>query len=665
MEEFLKSFKNYILMHKILPPRDGEYSNFNFENREINDFLEHLGIKLYTHQVRALEKLYEGKNIIVTTPTASGKSEIFRLAIFDNFLSNPNDRYLLIYPMRALINNQYDKFQELNRQFYKLTGKFIEAEIFTGDVPFETRKLIMQKKPNILFTTPDMLHYTILKNHRYYSWIFRNLKYIIVDELHMYNGVFGSNVAYVFKRLLTVSNLIYNREPQIIALSATLKNPIEFAQKIFNRNFELIDKPTNPTSKRHIVVLEPKQLDEKQLLAQLILELVTNRIKSLIFFDSRNKTEELLRFALPYNIWDKVTTFKGSLSKDRRNEIEYNFKMGEYLVLLTTNALEVGIDIGDLDAVINYGIPSNGIFSLIQRFGRAGRKNNEALNAIVLRKDGLDYYYKENLKELFEKLTKGIIEYIPITLNNRIIAKRHILYLINEVGRISLDYFNDFEKSILHELILEEKARLCGLNSRPYVIPIEGAGKYNSLRSIRDETFILVEEDEQITNDLIKLYSTKNILNYISLLKKNKKVIEEVDIEEFYRSLLPGMVYFSQGIPYMVKNYITKENFHFVLMKQLPIQFDVKTYVNKIEDVSILRIDEEKTFKDIKICRGKLKITNNIHGFIVKGDYTREYYEILKRYFNKLSIPVECKLLEFDEIELVKVEFLKPFTYTF
>ena len=102
--------------------------------------------------------------------------------------------------------------------------------------------------------------------------------------------------------------------------------------------------------------------------------------------------------------------------------------------MLTICFIEVGIDIGDLDAVINYGIPSNGIFSLIQRFGRAGRKNNEALNAIVLRKDGLDYYYKENLKELFEKLTKGIIEYIPITLNNRIIAKRHILYLINEVG---------------------------------------------------------------------------------------------------------------------------------------------------------------------------------------------------------------------------------------
>jgi len=665
MEEFLKSFKNYILMHKILSPKYGEYSNFNFKNKQINNFLEHLGIKLYSHQVKALEKLYEGKNIVVTTPTASGKSEIFRLAIFDNFLSNPNDTYLLIYPMRALINNQYDKFQELNKQFYKLTGKYVEAEIFTGDVPFEMRKLIIQKKPNILFTTPDMLHYTILKNHRYYNWIFKNLKYVVVDELHTYNGVFGSNVAYVFKRLLTISNQIYNKEPQIIALSATLKNPINFAQKIFNRSFELIDKPTNPTSKRHIVVLESKQLDEKQLLSQIILELVLNKIKSLIFFDSRTKTEELLRFILPHNVWDKVTTYKGTLSKDKRNDIEYSFKRGDYLVLLTTNALEVGIDIGDLDAVINYGIPSNGMFSLIQRFGRAGRKNNEALNAIVLRKDGLDYYYKENLKELFEKLTKGIIEYIPITLNNRIIAKRHILYLINEVERLSLDFFNDFEKSILSELILEGKIQLCKINDKPYVIPAEYVGKYTSLRCIRDDTFILVEDDNEIINNLANLYSTKNILDYISLLRKRKKVIEEVDIEEYYRSLLPGMVYFSQGVPYMVKKCISKGNFHFILVEKLPLHFDVKSYVNKIEDVTILKIDEERVFKDVTICKGRLKIVNNIHGFIIKGSHAKEYYEILKGYFSRLSAPVDCRLIKLNEVELVKVEFLIPVTYEF
>jgi DEAD/DEAH box helicase domain-containing protein len=627
MHSIFKELESEIISIEEFPPKEGIYGKFRFKNSQVNELITNLGFKLYQHQVEALNALYAGKNIVVTTPTASGKSEIFRLAIFDSYLSNPQNTYLLIYPTRALINNQYEKFSIENFHFFKITGKLISAKILTGDVEWKERRAIIREKPRIIFTTPDMIHHHILRNLKDYEWLLRNVRYLVVDELHIYRGVFGTNAAYVFKRLLKAIER-FNAKPQIISLSATLRNPKEFTESFFGRTFEVITEATNPFPKRYLIVFEPKHFNEMQLLRLVVEKLAERGVKTLVFFDSRKGTEKLMRFLLSSPAVYKTTTYKGTLPKNIRYEIERDFKEGKLLVLLTTNALELGIDIGDLDAVINYGIPPDGLFSLIQRFGRAGRlKEREAINSIVLRKNGLDYYYKEHLNELVERLERGIIEYMPVNLKNRLVVKKHLHYMLSELKVLDWEELNDFEKSIAEELVKEGKARLYEnpLTGKKELRVLRPAFSYSSIRTASDESYFLVLDEPWIRYKLLEKESLRELLNFVNWLKFKGYLIEEVDKEEYYRSLLPGMAYFSRGELYMVRDKLSIGKFHFIFAKQLPKFWEVETFASKREDVGILDVYTKKEHNGIEIYIGRLRIKQKFWGFAVKGKDIMNY----------------------------------------
>ncbi|NJD99590.1 DEAD/DEAH box helicase [Thermococcus sp. LS1] len=631
--EAFKDLKGEIAHVSVFPPREGDFSDFRFNHREINALLNELGFTLYRHQVEALEKLYSGKNIVVTTPTASGKSEIFRLAIFDSYLSNPRATYLLIYPTRALINNQYEKFSLEAFHFFRLTEKMPTASILTGDVPWEERRKILREKPNVIFTTPDMLHYNVLRRWRDYEWLLRNLRYLVVDELHTYRGVFGSNTAYLFRRLAFRLKRL-GVKPQIIALSATLRNPKEFAENLFKTKFEVVGEATNPFPRRYLILFEPRNLDERQLLRAVVERLAGRGIKTLVFFDSRKGTEKLLRFMLGSPVFTKTSTYKGTLPKNVRWEIEWDFKEGRLLVLLTTNALELGIDIGDLDAVINYGIPPDGLFSLIQRFGRAGRKaDREAINGIVLRKNGLDYYYKEHVDELVEKLEKGIIEYMPVNLENERIAEKHLHYLLTEIGVIEWDELDEFERKVMERLVIERRASLRKnpITGKLEVRPLRPAFSYSSLRTATDESFFLVKDEPWIRAKLMQKRDMGELLRFVNWLKIKGYLIEEVDADEYHRSLLPGMAYFSRGELYMSGERLTLGKFHFVFARQLNRLWDVETFVSKREEVEILETTASKAYKGVEIGLGRLRVRHIYTGFAIKGNDVGNYVAELMR----------------------------------
>ncbi|HIC99437.1 MAG TPA: DEAD/DEAH box helicase, partial [Pyrodictiaceae archaeon] len=627
MKELFSKLESEIVAIRQFPPREGQYGEFTFKNPEIAKLVEDLGFRLYKHQVEALNALYSGKNIVVTTPTASGKSEIFRLAIFDSYLSNPHNTYLLIYPTRALINNQYEKFSFENFHFFRITKKTVNAKILTGDVELSERRAILREKPRVIFTTPDMLHHHILRNLKDYEWLLRNLRYLVVDELHVYRGVFGTNAAYVFRRLLRALKR-FGVKPQVIALSATLRNPKEFAENFFNLEFEAITKATNPFPERYLVLFEPRRLNEMHLLKAIVEELAEKGIKTLVFFDSRKGTEKLMRFLLSSPAVYKTSTYKGTLPKNIRWEIERDFKEGKLLILLTTNALELGIDVGDLDAVINYGIPPDGLFSLIQRFGRAGRlKERVAINGIVLRRNGLDYYYKEHLDELVERLEKGIIEYMPVNLKNRLVAKKHLHYLLTELKVIEWDELNDFEKAVAKELIKEKKAKLHQnpLTRKKELRILRPAFSYSSIRTASDESYFLVLDEPWVRHRL----QERNLLRFVNWLKLKGYLIEEVDKPEYYRSLLPGMAYFSRGELYMAKDMLKIGKFHFIFVRQLNRFWEVETFASKREEVEILESYGEKQFRDVEIHIGRLRVRHRYWGFAVKGKDTPLYLQEL------------------------------------
>ena len=631
--EVLKPLKSEIARVHVFPPSEGEFGEFRFNNQEINALLDELGFTLYRHQVEALEKLYSSKNIVVTTPTASGKSEVFRLAIFDSYLSDPRRTYLLVYPTRALINNQYEKFSLQNLAFYRITGKSVSARILTGDVPWSERRELIRERPRVVFTTPDMLHYSILRRWRDYEWLLRNLRYLVVDELHVYRGVFGSNAAWLFRRLLFRLKRL-GAKPQIIALSATLRNPEEFAEKLFREDFEGVTRATNPFPRRYLVLFEPRNLEERQLLKATVERLAGKGIKTLVFFDSRRGTEKLMRFLLNSPLFHRTSTYKGTLPKNVRWEIERDFKEGKLLVLLTTNALELGIDIGDLDAVVNYGIPPDGLFSLIQRFGRAGRQaEREALNGIVLRKNGLDYYYREHFEDLVEKLEKGILEYVPVKTNNERIAEKHLHYLLTELGILDWDALDEFERKIAEKLVIGRKA---DLKKNPITGKLElrlrkPAFSYSSLRTASDESFFLVKDEPWIRGKLMERASTRELLNFINWLRLKGYVIEEVDTDEYHRSLLPGMAYFSRGELYMAMERLSLGSFHFVFARQLNRLWDVETFASKREDVEILEVKEEKSYRGVTVGLGRLRVRHVYTGYAVKGLDTGNYVaELMK-----------------------------------
>lgn len=672
--EVLKPLKSEIAKVHVFPPSEGEFGEFSFNNPEVNALLEELGFTLYRHQVEVLEKLYSGKNIVVTTPTASGKSEIFRLAIFDAYLSDPRKTYLLVYPTRALINNQYEKFSLQNLAFYRITGKGIHARILTGDVPWSERRELIREKPRVIFTTPDMLHYNVLRRWRDYEWLLRNLRYLVVDELHVYRGVFGSNAAWLFKRLLFRLKRL-GVKPQIIALSATLRNPEEFAQKLFRSEFEAVTRATNPFPRRYLVLFEPRNLEERQLLKAAVERLAERGIKTLVFFDSRRGTEKLLRFLLNSPLFHRTSTYKGTLPKNVRWEIERDFKEGKLLVLLTTNALELGIDIGDLDAVVNYGIPPDGLFSLIQRFGRAGRQaEREALNGIVLRKNGLDYYYREHFDELVERLEKGTIEYMPVKTDNERIAEKHLHYLLTELGILDWDELDEFERKIAERLVIERKA---DLKKNPITGKLElrirrPAFSYSSLRTASDESFFLVKGEPWIRSRLMEKSSTRELLNFINWLKLKGYVIEEVDTDEYHRSLLPGMAYFSRGELYMAKDRLSLGNFHFVFARQLNRLWDVETFVSKREEVEILEVSDTKTYKGVEIGLGRLRVRHVYTGYAVKGldigNYVAELMRLREEGILKGEVfsPATGERVEEEDFSILnwekfaKVEFEEP-----
>jgi len=678
--EALKDIKSEIAHVSVFPPKEGKYGEFEFNNPEINGLIKELGFRLYSHQVKALKSLYSGKNIVVTTPTASGKSEIFRLAIFDDYLSNRHHTYLLIYPTRALINNQFEKFSVENLAFFRLTKKFIDARILTGDVSWEKRRRIIREKPSIIFTTPDMLHYNILRRWRDYEWLLRNLRFLVVDELHIYRGVFGTNASYLFRRLFFRLRRL-GAKPQIIALSATLKTPKEFAENFFRTEFDVINQATNPFPRRFLVLFEPKNLDDKQLLRIAVEKLTRKGIKTLVFFDSRRGTEKLMRFLLNSPVFSITSTYKGTLPRNIRWQIERDFKEGRLLALLTTNALELGIDIGDLDAVLNYGIPPDGLFSLIQRFGRAGRKaEREALNGIILRKNGLDYYYKEHTDELVEKLESGIIEYMPMNLNNREVAKKHLHYLLTELGILEWDELDDFERGIMEELVLERKASLRKnpLTEKLEVRVLKPSFSYSSLRTAGDESYYLIVDEPWIKSGLISKSRISELLRFINWLKLKGYIIEEADKQEYYRSFLPGMVYFSRGELYMVKETLSIGKFHFVFAERMNRFWDVETFASKKEEVKILEVNRSKIYKEVEIYLGTLKVRHSYWGYAIKGKDTSKYVtELLKLkdagiLKGEIYSPLSGERIETEEDfsilnweKFARVEFETPFEREF
>jgi len=404
LEELKKdqSFLENVTEWSVIPARDGQYDDFpdNLSSL-LRESLISRGIQnLYTHQAISWELIRSGRNTVIVTPTASGKTLCYNLPILHNLLKEPASRALYLFPTKALSQDQQATLKDIT------LGSDIPVPVYTfdGDTPSSIR-MAARQGGRLIITNPDMLHCGILPNHTKWIEFFCNLKYIVLDELHIYTGVFGSHLANLMRRLIRVCKF-YGSKPLIIAASATIANPRELAEALVGCPFELVDANGAPAGEKHLILYNPPLVDRVQGIRRgivlesqnLALRLLKAGIKTIVFARSRINAELICGYINDSlaNVFNdnqriRVESYRGGYLPNERRGIEKGLREGFIQGVITTNALELGIDIGGLDASILAGFPSS-IASAWQRAGRAGRSGEISLAIMVGSSSPTDQY---------------------------------------------------------------------------------------------------------------------------------------------------------------------------------------------------------------------------------------------------------------------------------
>ena len=378
------------------PPRQPRFVEFPKDlDVRLRGALIRRGVeKLYSHQAEAFELARNGRNAVIVTPTASGKTLCYNLPVLQRIVENPDARALYLYPTKALT---YDQLDDMMRWADELSGNAIGVYSYDGDTPQDARSAV-RSRGHVILSNPDMLHKGILPHHTKWITLFKNLQFIIVDELHTYRGVFGSHLANLFRRLDRICEF-YGSAPQFICTSATIANPQELAEKLTGRSFELIRESGAGEGEKHVFFYNPPVVNkhlgirrsyvkEAQDIAAAFLR---RNIPAIVFANSRLITEILVRYLKEALERDVVVGYRGGYLPNERRQIERGLREGRIRGVVSTNALELGIDIGSLDVSVLAGYPGT-VASTWQRMGRAGRRSGMSVAVLVASSTPLDQF---------------------------------------------------------------------------------------------------------------------------------------------------------------------------------------------------------------------------------------------------------------------------------
>jgi DEAD/DEAH box helicase domain-containing protein len=413
--------------------------------------------ELYEHQAEAWAAAARGEHVAVVTGTASGKSLAFNLPVLDALAAEPKKRALYLYPTKALAQDQL-------RSLTELKVPRVKPAIYDGDTEAERRWQI-RKWSNLVLSNPDMLHVGVLPHHDRWGDVLANLAYIVVDEAHVYRGVFGSHVGNVLRRLRRIAR-VYGADPQFLIASATIANPAELARSLLGLEVTVVEDDAAPRAERTIALWNPPLLDAELGLrasalgeaSRLMAQLVERGLRTLCFAKSRKSAELIHRFTLDRlgHEWrDRLSPYRAGYTPAQRREIERRLSAGELLGVSATDALELGIDIGLLDCVISTGFPGT-VASLRQQWGRAGRRGH-GLAVLVASEDALDQYFMREPETLLERRIEAAI----LDHTNPRVLDGHVLTAAFEAP------LDDADRDVLGDAALERAALLPELKQTP------------------------------------------------------------------------------------------------------------------------------------------------------------------------------------------------------
>jgi DEAD/DEAH box helicase domain-containing protein len=378
---------------------------------------------LYTHQAEGIAKALAGQHVVIATPTASGKTLVYNLSVLASLLEDRHAHALYIFPLKALEQDQYDELRTLMERL----DAGLTVNIYDGDTPPHQRKAIRNKPPHVLLTTPDMLHAGLLAFHEAWAGFFARLKYIVIDELHTYSGIFGTHVLHLFRRLNRICSA-YGSQPTYITSSATIGNPEHLAQQLTQRTFHTIVANGAPAAPRHVVFLNPSE--SPHTLASTLLRLsVLQGYRTIVFTRARVITELIYRWATQSqpHLRRVISSYRAGYLPEERRQIENALQAGELLGVVSTSALELGIDIGGLDVCILVGYPGS-MVNTWQRAGRVGRAGRESLILLIASKDALDQFFMKYPEHFFGRDLEDAV----VDPTNPYILKHHLACAASE-----------------------------------------------------------------------------------------------------------------------------------------------------------------------------------------------------------------------------------------
>ncbi|MCG0237892.1 MAG: DEAD/DEAH box helicase [Firmicutes bacterium] len=487
---------------EVLPAQPARYADFppGLDPRLI-EALAHRGIRrLYTHQAEAIAHALAGRSVVVVTPTASGKTLTYNLPVLSTILKEPAARALYLFPTKALAQDQVAELQEL--------GRYLDVEIksyvYDGDTPDSLRPTIRQAG-QVVITNPDMLHTGILPHHTRWVRLFENLRYVVIDELHAYRGVFGSHLANVIRRLRRICRF-YGSDPVFLCASATIANPKELAERLTGKEVHLVDQNGAPRGEKHFIFYNPPVVTRDGLREPVLKAarrvagmFLQNGIQTIVFTRTRLNTEVLVTYlkedlargkaGLTEKRAPQIRGYRGGYLPSQRREIERGLRTGEVLGVVSTNALELGIDIGQLEAAVLAGYPGT-IASAWQQAGRAGRRQGISAAVLVASSSPLDQFLVNNPDYFFGRSP----EHALINPDNLMILASHLKCAAFELPFEDGEAFGldpDSTREIL--AYLEEEKILRHVGGRWHWMSENFPAEDISLRSASAENFVIID----------------------------------------------------------------------------------------------------------------------------------------------------------------------------
>ncbi|MFJ8245257.1 DEAD/DEAH box helicase [Peribacillus asahii] len=579
----LRTNEQIIHWHEIEPKEARTKALPDEVDSRIQAALKRRGIdRLYTHQYSAFQTVQKGEHIVAVTPTASGKTLCYNLPVLQAIAENNQNRALYLFPTKALAQDQKSELNDIINEM----GIDIKSFTYDGDTSPAIRQKV-RKAGHIVITNPDMLHSAILPHHTKWVSLFENLKYIVIDELHTYRGVFGSHVANVIRRLKRICEF-YGSNPVFICTSATIANPRELAEQLTGHSMRLIDDNGAPSGRKHFVFYNPPIVNQPLNIRKsatvevnhLAKQFLQNNIQTIVFARSRVRVEIILSHLqelVKKELGSKsIRGYRGGYLPKQRREIEKGLREGSIIGVVSTNALELGVDIGQLQVCVMTGYPGS-VASTWQQAGRAGRRHDEALIIMVASSTPIDQYIVQNPDYFFDRSP----EYARINPENLIILVDHLKCAAYELPFRTGESFGLLEVDELLEYLVEE--RVLHQNGDKFYWANQSFPATNiSLRSASQENVVIIDQSDVA----------------------NVTIIGEMDRFSAMTLLHDEAIYLHEGIQYQV------EKLDWEHKKAYVRKVDVEYYTdaNLAVQLKVLEIDRSVNRKQTAIHYGDVTV---------------------------------------------------------